>query len=336
MKTNNLHFRSMIKEFKNKKILVIGDLIIDRYYIGVVTGKSSESPTLVMTINRIRDYFGGAGAVATQIASLGASVYLSCFFGIDLYSKIAMDMARFYNVNIRPTISFDRPTNVKKRYVADNYKLLRVNTIESQDIPSKIEGRAIQSIKNVFSENKFDAVIISDFNCGFVTEKILKLVSSYCRKKGIFIAGDCQSNSTIGNVLKFKGFNLITPTRREAQIALRDHTSSDENLAKAIKKKTKSQAVILTLGSEGMIYDNGKIWFSFPAVRKDFVDTSGAGDAMLGAFVLCLKSSMTYREAAEFSSHVAAVKIMKHGNEPAFLNEITESIKRGANNENIL
>jgi len=316
IKYENLY--KIIKKFSKVKILVIGDLIIDQYIDSLAIGMSHEDPALVISPQSQVDFIGGSAIVAAHGAGLGAKVKYVSMIGKDTAGKFAKKTLHKYGVDAHLFEENDRSTSIKQRYKTQNKTLIRINKLQDLSISVKLQDEVIKLFEKLLHNQ--DAVIFSDFNYGFLPSRMVEILIKKIKKKKIFIAADSQSSSQIGDINKFKNIDLITPTEREARIALRNNEDGLIILANKIRNLTKSKHVILKLNQQGIIINNYKNK-SMPtsklaALNMNPIDVAGAGDSLLTTTILALCAGGNIYESSYLSSIAAAMQLANIGNIP--------------------
>ena len=195
-----------IPSFASIKTLVIGDLIIDEFISSEPLGLSSEAPVVVVKEIEKRQYIGGAGVVASHVASLGASCHFLSVSGDDEQREFALQKLDEYNVQSEIITDKDRPTTFKTRYMAGKQKLFRVSRLMDTDINVELEEQIIQKIEELAP--LLDNIIVSDFVYGVITARVLAKLVEVSDQHNIQIFGDLQCSSQVGNVLKFQYFDM--------------------------------------------------------------------------------------------------------------------------------
>lgn len=307
-----------IQQFNNLKVLVIGDLIIDEYVFCDPIGMSQEDPTIVVRINNENQYVGGAGIVAAHASSLGAEVQYIGIVGKDSNADFARSKLNEFGVNACLIEDATRPTITKKRFRALDKTLLRVNTVRDHDIEgetlTKITEKVFDSLPNC------DAVLFSDFSYGLLTTNLIENIVQYCDKNRIFMGADSQSSSQLGDILKFKNMELITPTEREARLAIGDQKVSVPQVPIKLRNRGAAENILITMGSEGVLISasDGKEEFTdrLPALNSNPIDVAGAGDSLFCSASLGIAAGMNIWEASLFGSLSASVQVSKIGNKP--------------------
>jgi len=318
----------IINNFSNKKICVIGDIIIDEYIDCFALGMSQEEPTLVVSPQEKRQFLGGAGIVASHASKLGANVNFLTVTGQDQARNFAASVLEQHNVNYSFIVDTARPTTVKQRFRSQGKSLLRVSTLSQQAIPSNLQTIILSEFEKVASE--LDLLIFSDFNYGCLPQPLVEKIISISKEKNILIASDSQSSSQIGDISRFKGSDLITPTEREARLALQNYDDGLVVLADKLLTKTEARFVLLKLGSDGMLLQNSESYYSSPhtekidAIHPQAIDVSGAGDSVLTTASLALASGGNLMEASLLGSIAAYIQVGRVGNIPISKDELMQ------------
>ncbi len=321
-KKQNLFLNDLInsiKSWKNTRILVIGDTILDQYAACDALGMSAEAPVLVVKELQTKNFKGGASIVASHIKSLGAKCELLSVVGNDENGKLIEKELKKENIKSHLIRDNSRATTFKKRYMVENQKLFRVSKLNDHSLNSIIEEKIIKKLEDIATN--IDGIIISDFVYGVITEKIIEKVLALSKKYQLKIFGDLQCSSQLGLVTKFKNFSLLSPNEREARIALQDNDSGLETISMQLIKITKSENLIMKLGSDGLIAYERKssdriLRQSFPSLSTNPLDVSGAGDALLALVALALCSGDNLMSAAALGSCMSAIAVETMGNRP--------------------
>jgi len=317
---NGIDFKKLAEKtdlFDSQNIIVIGDAIVDQYVACDAVGMSAEAPVLVVKELESKEYIGGASIVASHVSKLGANCHFVSIVGDDDSGKFITLKLQNDNVNTHLFIDDTRPTTYKIRYLVENQKLFRVSRLKEHSISKELEDKIIDKVLEL-AEN-CDGIIFSDFVYGVITERLLNKVIQISLENNIKLFGDLQCSSQIGNVTKFRRFDLITPTEREARISLANHDSGIESIAHQLLDITQSKNLILKLGSGGFItyQKNDKEYTHtqhYPALVSNPVDVAGAGDSLLASIAICLCARMPIIEASVIGACVAALAVQTVGN----------------------
>ena len=305
--------KKTLSKFNKLKIHVVGDLIIDTYTRTNLIGGLIKTPTPSVLYQEKDNYIGGAGIVANHLKSLGANVTLTTVVGNDKWKNFVIQEFKKSKVKLKVIVDNTRPTTNKNTIIANDYKLLKVDTLDNQPISEKILERIQSSVKNV----ECDAIIFSDFRHGIFNKSSIPLIIKSV-KNNIFKVADSQVATRWGNITDFKNFDLITPNEKEARFSLADQDSSISNLTRQLALKTKFKNLILKLGERGIVSvsSNKKSIYSFstPSFVKNPKDAVGAGDALLSVATLSLLSTKSLVVASILGSIAAACECEFDGN----------------------
>ncbi len=317
--------------FSDKHILVIGDTIVDQYVACDALGMSSEAPVLVVKEIENKEYIGGAAIIARHIRSLGAKCSFISVVGGDEPAKFTRSGLDRDDINGILVTDSTRSTTFKMRYMVGPQKILRVSRLKDHPIDKKIEAKLVN--KMVELAPKLDGIIVSDFGYGVITLSLLKTISQLASKYDLKLFGDSQSSSQIGNVLKFSNYHALTPTEREARMALDDKHSGLEIIGKKLLKKSKSENIILTLGPMGFVTftRTEKDYYiktqHFPALTPHPVDEMGAGDSLLTMLAVSCCSGANIMEASALAAITASISVNKVGNIPVTQKEMEDKLE---------
>jgi len=314
--------KNHIKKFSDLKILVLGDTIVDEYVACDAVGMSSEAPVINIREISKKDFIGGAAIVARNIKNLGAECFFVSVTGNDDTGKTVKTELEKEKINLCLITDEERQTTFKIRYMVGNQKLLRVSRLNENHVSKNIENSIFDYISSLAAT--LDGIVISDFSYGVVTPNLIEKIIKFAKEKNIKLFGDSQSSSQIGDILKFKEFDLITPTEREARIALSDKFNGIEKIGTTLVETLNLKNLVLTLGENGFIsYQNicekdDKFLKSqhFNALNLNPVDVMGAGDALLSGFVLGICSGANLMESSAIAAGIANIAVSKVGNVP--------------------
>jgi len=302
--------KDLLEQIKSLRILVIGDVMLDRYVMGEVSRISPEAPVPVLSVTDERSVAGGAANVALNVSSLGAKVESVGWFGKDERGDELIDILRSENIEVDQTFRFSTaPTISKSRVTASNQQICRVDRESS----SEQYNPKIREIDELLQTKlKFaDAVIVSDYGKGFVTNELLSLV----RQSAKFVSVDPKPS----RLLDYAKPDLLTPNRLEAlELAglsreTRDPFPKDEVVAR-IFERFSPLLLAITLGSEGMLLaKEGRVEQVIPTAAREVFDVSGAGDTVIASLTLALAAGQSFENAAEFANLAAGVVVGKVG-----------------------
>lgn len=320
METHKITFsdlRKCLDEFSNIKIHVVGDTIVDSYTRSTLIGGQTKTPTFSVLYEGKDDYVGGAGVVAKHLRAAGAEVFFSTVLGDDeLKDNVINDLVE-NGIKIMPIIDKTRPTTNKNVIIAENYRLLKIDTVDNRPISTEITKNLISQIKNC----KSDIVSFCDFRHGIFNQlTVKKLIDAI--PSGTFKAADSQVATRWGNITEFRKFDLLTPNEREARFSLGDQDTTVGSLAGALYENTECKNLLLKLGDRGLFglasadKNENQTMFSVDSFASNVLDAVGAGDALLAYSVLSLKKTGSLVMAAILGSVAAACECEFDGNVP--------------------
>ena len=329
-KLKNKNLRNILKSFKNKKVCVIGDLIIDEYINCDPLGMSQEDPTLVVTPIESKKFIGGAGIVASHAASLGAKTFIISITGKDSSAEFAKKRLKEMNVKSFLFEDESRPTTLKQRFRSKEQSLLRVSYLHQSGISSILQNKIYKKVFSLLKE--IDILIFSDFNYGSLPQSLVDKIIASLKGKNIITAADSQSSSQIGDISRFKDMDFIFPTEHEARLSMRNKDDGLVVLADKLSKISRVKNIILKLGSEGILLhleqnQNSKIKTDrLGALNNYSKDVAGAGDSMLVTTVLSHASGASIWESAYLGSLAAAIQVGRVGNIPLLQEEFLNKL----------
>lgn len=322
---------SVVQKFSGLKVLVLGDLIVDEYVDCDALGMSREDPTLVVTPLLSDKFVGGAAIVAAHARGLGSQVSYFGICGNDGVREFAEKKLQAYGVTSHLLVDKTRPTTLKQRYRVNGKTLLRVSHLRQHLIDSDLMDAMMAQIELAIDGT--DLVLFSDFNYGCLPQPLVDRVTELAAKRGIMMAADSQTSSQMGDVSRFQGMTLLTPTEHEARMALRDNQSGLVVLADNLKGKADAANVIITLAGEGILIHSpdtggGLITDRLPAFNMAPQDVSGAGDSLFTCTTLAMALGENIWLSAYLGSVAAACQVGRLGNLPLTAREILEELNK--------
>lgn len=331
MGRHDITAKSLLNSLSNLpdlRVLVIGDLIVDRYVFCDPIGMSQEDPTVVIKKNYSRKYIGGAGIVASHCAKLGCQVSYIGLVGEDENASFAKASLQEYGVSPLLVVDTTRPTSQKTRYRAGNKTMLRVNDLREHDVSGPALKKLFTQLDD--SVDQADVIILSDFSYGLLTRQTVSKIMEYSPSKQRFWSADSQSSSQNGDLTKFFNMDLITPTEREARLTVGDHNISITQLPIKLRSKIAAKQIVITMGSDGILVSSGEFSNGFtdrlPAFEANPIDVAGAGDSFFAWASLCMASGMSVWESSLCGSIASAIQVSQIGNEPIERSRVEKKI----------
>lgn len=319
----------ILEKLSGLRVIVIGDLIVDEYVTCEPLGMSQEDPSIVVTPIDSQKFLGGAGIVAAHASGLGGQVSFISVAGDDEVGSFAI--AELEKSNIAASVFTDssRPTTLKQRLRADGKTLLRVSHLHQGSISSELQDRIRNEALQLLPQA--DVLIFSDFNYGCLPQELIAELIHEAEGGRVIMAADSQSSSQFGDVARFEGMQLLTPTEREARLSLRNHEDGLAVLAEKLCNLAKAQCLFLKLGSEGMIIhaqeSSGDMRTDrIPALNAYPRDVAGAGDSLLVVSVMSMAVGASPWEAACLGSLAGAIQVGRIGNMPLRKQELFDEL----------
>ena len=298
--------QSLLDSFRGKRILVLGDLMLDRYFWGAVTRISPEAPVPVVEIEEESSRLGGASNVGNNIASLNAIPILVGVIGNDNTGKELLSIMRG-NGYITDGVVVDptRPTTVKTRVIAHDQHVVRTDRESRVDINREVQEKLVDILRRYLPE--VDAVLIEDYNKGLLTQELIEEVIEIAHQKEKIITVDPKFN----HFFDFNDVTVFKPNRKEIEEALGKRLRTVEAITEAghmIQAKLHCQCMVITLGEQGMALfeEDGQVSF-LPTKARQVHDVSGAGDTVISTLTLSLVSGADFREACTLANYAAGI-----------------------------
>ena len=302
----------LLKKIARLRILVVGDVMLDHYIWGDATRISPEAPVPVVDIARDSWTAGGAANVALNIASLGAKCAVAGFIGRDDAGARLTTILQGKKITPIPTPG-EAPTILKTRVLVQHQQLCRLDREAPPTAYHFPAARVDALLKKEIAA--CDAVILSDYAKGILSDELVARVTRLARDAGKFIALDPKPKRK----LAFHGLDLITPNKRESlQLAGMEPVPHmpfpASDVCARLHELYATKHLVITLGEDGMLLSsNGKILRQIPTAAREVFDVSGAGDTSLAALVLALAAGAPLETAAHFANAAAGVVVGKLG-----------------------
>jgi len=318
--------RGIISSFTGKKVLVIGDLILDEFIWGKVSRISPEAPVPVVWVNNESFMPGGASNVANNVSSLGGKVYIAGVVGNDERAGILRGELQHRGVNVDGIFAdSQRPTILKTRVIAHQQQVVRID----REKVDPVKENMIRKISNFVEDiiNEVDGIIVEDYGKGLITPKLLARIVPLAKKKKKIITVDPKEE----HFSYYKGVTVLTPNNHEASRAVGFEIKDKATMKKAgfeLLRKLKVSVVLITLGEEGMVvFEEGKSPKKIDTIAQEVYDVSGAGDTVAGTYTLSLISGATPIQAAHIANCAAGIVVGKIGIAVVTQDEIIKRIK---------
>ena len=330
LSSSSLH--GLLQKFRNQRVVVIGDYILDRYHFCDATGIAGEGPMIALRQMQSRDYDGGASVIALHLASLGAQAALFTSLANDAASHETSMRLQGAGIDVESS-GHRRQIVSKSRYLADQTKLFKVDQGTVDPIDSECEEIVAEKI--LAASQGAAAVVFADFGYGLITESLLDRIMPGIRKAVPIITADVSGRQS--SLLKFKSVDLLCPTERELRETLHDFSSGLGAVVWRLLSETKARQAIITLGKQGLVTFSpppqtansalGRLSSEYlPAFSNRVVDPLGCGDALLATASLALACGGSLQAAAYLGSLAAAIEIQQLGNQPITAERLADAI----------
>ncbi len=320
--------KEYVVNFKNSRVLVVGDVMLDHFIWGKVERISPEAPVPVVEVTSDSMMLGGSANVASNVSSLGGKVYLAGVIGKDSAGREVEKLLKAHSIDYSALIrKNDRPTSVKTRIVAHNQQVVRFDRESLDSIDKDVIGELLEGIKGCI--DNVDVVVISDYAKGVVGKEMVGEVVRLSQASGKMIIVDPK----VKHFYLYNGITLITPNTFEASktsgVDIRDEESLKE-AGKILLERSDSKAILITRGEHGMtLFERDGNITHIPTVAKEVYDVTGAGDTVVAAFALSLASGAAFREAAVIANYAAGIVVGEVGTATVSFRRLMDTLKNG-------
>lgn len=294
----------ILKEFSSKKILIVGDVMVDEYLWGKVDRISPEAPVPVVSCSEREYRMGGAANVAINVKSLGAEPVLCTCIGNDEIGETFKKLLVKREMSSEGIIvSTERKTSLKTRVIGNHQQLLRVDHEITSFLDKESEGKLLEGTAKILNEQSIDALIFQDYDKGVITPAIIEGIIHIANDKGIPILVDPKKRS----FLNFKFVTLFKPNFKELIEGLNVNVAKNDlvGISEAIQvlhKRNRIKNVMVTLSEKGVFISDGSDYKIIPAEERDIADVSGAGDTVIAVTALATASGLDAFDAAELAN----------------------------------
>lgn len=317
----------IISQFENKRVLIIGDAMIDAYMWGNIHRMSPEAPVPVVEIDKRENRLGGAANVALNIQSLCATPILFSAIGDDHYGDTFLSLMKNQNLSCEGIQKItNRNTTVKTRIISDNKHVLRVD----EECTDTIEDESIsENLEKLISTSHFDVIIFEDYNKGLLSDQLIKKAISTAQNKGIPTIVDPKKD----NFFSYQGVDVFKPNLKEIKDGLNvniDVLSKSDLSAKVeqLRKMLNAKGILLTLSEQGIFFKNSTNTYSEPAHKRNIVDVSGAGDTVVSVAALALACGVKSENMMRIANLAGGLVCEKVGVVPIQKQDLLQASKK--------
>jgi D-glycero-beta-D-manno-heptose-7-phosphate kinase len=320
--------RALLKAMRGARVAVLGDVMLDEFLWGRVARISPEAPVPVVDVERQSFHRGGAANVAGNLRALGGSAVLLGVVGDDAaaeHLREALDEAGVVTHLVMGESG--RPTTVKTRIVAHGQQVVRADRERTSDIPEAVEDGLFDALRRELPSCR--ALVVSDYQKGVVTERLLRRVLALARRRRVPVLVDPK----LRHFSRYQRVFMVTPNQTEAEQATGLSLKDPAGLLAAgprILARLRCEAVLITRGEQGMsLFERGRRPLHIVTAAREVFDVTGAGDSVIATMALALAAGARPSEAAVLANHAAGVVVGKLGTAEASADEVLAAFERG-------
>lgn len=308
-----------------KKILVLGDVMVDEYLWGNVSRLSPEAPVPIVSIEEEQLRFGGAANVAYNIMGLNAVPIMVGVVGKDRMGEVFRQMLADKNLPTDGIVALnDRPTTTKTRIIGDNQHIARVDKESTEPISAEVQDRLFKICLKYLDE--IDAIIIEDYNKGVVVPALIEKLVDTAHRQGKIVTVDPKFE----NFLSFKNVTVFKPNTKETEeaLAMRIRNEADLMLAgERLLAELNSESVLITRGSKGMaLFQKNEAPYLVDTFARKVADVSGAGDTVIATLTMALAGGANLKEAVSLANYAAGIVCEEVGAVPIELDKLSRVV----------
>jgi rfaE bifunctional protein kinase chain/domain len=318
---------ALLSAARSRDILVLGDLMLDRYLWGNVNRISPEAPVPVVEVESESVRLGGAANVAHNVAALGARPFLVGVIGADHAGdglRSALAERRLDASGL--VVDASRPTSIKTRIVARHQQVVRADQESRAEVDADIERALLDGVRERLP--RLAACIVSDYGKGVITASLLESLLPELDRAGVPVCVDPKE----AHFFSYRGVAVLTPNLLEAGTAFGRRLATDELLDEAgreLRRRLDARALLITRGEKGMsLFEADRPRLDLPTVAREVYDVTGAGDTVVSVYAVLLAAGATHAESAEVANHAAGIVVREVGTATASPEAILASFAR--------
>ena len=303
--------RALVSAMRGRRVLVVGDVMLDEFLWGRVSRISPEAPVPVVRVERESFHVGGAGNVAANVRGLGGAAALVGVVGDDAAGARVQAAVEAGGITPRLVTQPARPTTVKTRIVAHHQQVVRADREDGSDVA----GGAVAALLAALREElpRCGALVVSDYQKGVVTPALLRALLPLARRRRVPVLVDPK----VRHFALYRGVALVTPNQLEAEqatgVRIGDERSAEE-AGRAVLRTLGCRAALVTRGEHGMsLVERGRPPLHVPAAAREVFDVTGAGDTVIATIALAVAAGATLAESAVLANAAAGVVVGKLG-----------------------
>ncbi len=309
-------------DFSGAKVLVAGDLMLDRYHFGSVSRISPEAPVPVVNVKRTTQTLGGSGNVVNNIAHLGADAVMMGVWGDDSDAVILKGMMENIKIECDMLVT-DAPTTTKLRVIGEKQQIVRLDFEEITPITREQAGDVSARVKEHIKS--CGAVVISDYGKGFCTLDVCEEIIRLAEHQGIPVIVDPKGSDW----RKYSGATTVTPNVKELAEAVGRYVPNEDEAvvlaAREIIDRVRLKYLVVTRSEKGITVVDSSDYMHFPTEAQEVFDVSGAGDTVVASLALGLAKGFSLKDAVTVANRAAGIVVGKIGTAPVLLSELNGS-----------
>ena len=318
-----MKINKVFEKIKGKKIIIIGDSMVDSYVLGEINRNSPEAPVPIVDVKQEDTKLGGAANVALNIQSLGMEPILCSVVGDDKDGENFLKLCKKNNLDTTGIIiDYNRKTTNKKRVIVNKKHILRIDNEETNYIEPEIREKFVNNIEKLISNNKI--IIFQDYDKGVISKELIEEINKIDH---LFIAVDPKKR----NFFEFKNVDLFKPNLSEMLNAFNSKDDSIKNLntiSDELKSKNNIKNLMITLSDNGLLINNDAGFIHNKIENKKIIDVSGAGDTVISLATILFYLKLPEKFIAEMCNLAGGITCMSSGVSAINLKELTENAER--------
>jgi rfaE bifunctional protein kinase chain/domain len=297
-----------LPDFRNMHMVVIGDVMIDRYISGVVRRVSPEAPVPVVEMSSLTNSPGGAANVAINLIAMGARVTLLSAIGNDTEADVMeLLLEKYPGLTVIFKRMEGRKTTVKTRIMSGSQHLLRIDSEDTDDIYQVEAVWILEQLKKLIETESVSGIILQDYNKGVMTAEVIQGILERANAGNIPSFVDPKAK----NFFTYRGCTVFKPNKKEALEACRTEGNNLKAIDERLREALHHTLTVITLGSEGMYMNDGVTSGVFPTSQRDIADVCGAGDTVISVISLCYVAGMNMHEISRVAN-AAGGQVCEH------------------------
>jgi D-glycero-beta-D-manno-heptose-7-phosphate kinase len=294
----------LFEAFKNLKVAILGDVMLDTYWWGNTERISPEAPVPIVALQKMESRVGGAANVALNVASLGAFTSIISVIGNDADGRNLNALLAGYGINTALLLaSEERITTNKTRVMSRNQQMMRLDAEMTKDISAELEAVLLVKIKQQFESEKPDLLIFEDYNKGVLSASLIQSVIAICKEYGVVTTVDPKKK----NFLAYQGVDMFKPNLKEVKEGLnlnldKVDLAEMKQVHMALQSHLQHQISLITLSEKGVFYQHDQAAAIIPTHVRNIADVSGAGDTVIAVASMVYTITKDMHLAAEMAN----------------------------------